>query len=36
MACGDCHGVGCNNSEDIVLDPEKENSSTVAGSVFNS
>ena len=34
MACGDCYGEGCNNSEDLVLDPEEENSSTDAGSIF--
>ena len=33
-ACGDYHGEGCNNSEDLVLDPEEENSSTDAGSIF--
>ena len=33
-ACGDCHGKVCNNSEDLVLDPEEENSSTYTGSIF--
>ena len=23
VACGDCHGEGCNNSEEVVLDSEK-------------
>ena len=25
-ACGDCHGEGCSNSEDLMLDPEEESS----------
>ena len=33
-ACGDCHGEGCNNSEEIILDTEEEIGSTDAGSIF--
>ena len=37
-ACGDCHGEGCNNSEEIMLEIEEEtgNYNTDAGSIFNS
>ena len=34
-ACEDCHGEGCNDSEEIVLDTEEETGSTDAGSIFN-
>ena len=33
-ACGDCHGEGCSNSEEIVLDTEEETGGTDAGNVF--
>ena len=37
-ACGDCHGEGCNNSEEIMLEIEEEIGScnTDAGNIFNS